>query len=54
MDEAVVHCTRGTRHLGLGLERRGGEPDVVLACAGDVPTLETLAAASILRDDCPS
>ena len=32
MDEAIVHCTRGHRHLGLGEQRRGGEPDVVLAC----------------------
>ena len=54
MDEAVEHMTRG---LGLfewaGTERAGEEPDVVLACAGDVPTLETLAAASILRKEIP-
>ena len=37
------------RHLGVGQQRRDGEPDVVLACAGDVPTLETLAAADMLR-----
>jgi xylulose-5-phosphate/fructose-6-phosphate phosphoketolase len=47
MDEAIAHCTRG---LGIwdwaGTEDAGTEPDVVLACAGDVPTLETLAAGS--------
>ncbi len=55
IDEAVEHCTRG---LGLlewaGTEQRGQEPDVVLAAAGDVPTLEVLAAASILRERVPS
>jgi len=54
MDEAVAHCTRG---LGIwewaGTEQRGEEPDVVLGCAGDVPTLETLAAASMLREYLP-
>ncbi|WP_416395321.1 MULTISPECIES: phosphoketolase [unclassified Curtobacterium] len=53
-DEAVAHCTRG---LGIlpwaGTEVEGTEPDVVLACAGDVPTLEVLAAAAILRDTVP-
>jgi len=54
MDEAVAHCTRG---LGIlpwaGTEAEGGEPDVVLAAAGDVPTLEVLAAAAILRERIP-
>ena len=54
MDEAVAHCTRG---IGIwewaGTETPGTEPDVVLGCAGDVPTLETLAAASILRSELP-
>lgn len=54
MAEAVAHCTRG---LGIlewaSSERRGESPDVVLACAGDVPTLETLAAVSILREALP-
>ncbi|MFC5502123.1 phosphoketolase [Lysinimonas soli] len=54
MEEAVEHCTRG---LGIlpwaGTERDGEEPDVVLAAAGDVPTLEVLAAASILRERMP-
>lgn len=54
MDEAVAHCTRG---VGIwewaGTEVAGQEPDVVLACAGDVPTLETLAAADLLRRHLP-
>lgn len=54
MDDAVAHCARG---LGIwewaGTEVRGQEPDVVLACAGDVPTLETLAAADLLRRHLP-
>lgn len=56
MDEAVAHCTRG---LGIwpwaGTADRDGDgaPDVVLACAGDVPTLEILAAASLLRTHLP-
>jgi len=54
MEQAVEHMTRG---LGLfewaGTEVAGEEPDVVLACAGDVPTLEILAAASILRREVP-
>ncbi len=54
MDEAVKHCTRG---LGIwdwaGTEEEGTEPDVVLACAGDIPTIEVLAAAEILRRRIP-
>ncbi|WP_029252238.1 phosphoketolase family protein [Paraoerskovia marina] len=54
MDQAVAHCTRG---LGIwdwaGTETEGEEPDVVLGCAGDVPTLEVLAAADILRREIP-
>jgi xylulose-5-phosphate/fructose-6-phosphate phosphoketolase len=52
MDEAVAHCTRG---LGIWewASNGHGEPDVVLACAGDIPTLETLAAAAILREELP-
>jgi xylulose-5-phosphate/fructose-6-phosphate phosphoketolase len=54
MDEAVAHCTRG---LGIwewaGTEVEGEDPDVVLGCAGDVPTLEVLAAAHILREELP-
>jgi len=52
MDEAIAHCTRG---LGIWewASTAAGEPDVVLACAGDVPTLETLAAADLLRQHLP-
>lgn len=54
MDAAVAHCTRG---VGIwewaGTEVPGEEPDVVLACAGDVPTLEVLAAADLLRQHLP-
>jgi xylulose-5-phosphate/fructose-6-phosphate phosphoketolase len=52
MDEAIAHCTRG---LGIWEWASSGheEPDVVLACAGDIPTLETLAAAAILRRQLP-
>ncbi|MGV0782974.1 phosphoketolase family protein [Mycolicibacterium sp. XJ775] len=52
MDEAIAHCTRG---LGIWewASNTTGEPDVVLACAGDIPTLETLAAADILRRRLP-
>jgi xylulose-5-phosphate/fructose-6-phosphate phosphoketolase len=52
MDEAVAHCTRG---LGIWewASTTTGEPDVVLACAGDIPTLETVAAADILRRRLP-
>jgi xylulose-5-phosphate/fructose-6-phosphate phosphoketolase len=52
MDQAIAHCTRG---LGIWpwASNTDGEPDVVLACAGDVPTLETLAAADLLRTHLP-
>src|SRR5262249_39766145 len=53
MDEAVVHCTRGAGIWDWASTDNGDEPDVVLACAGDIPTLETLAAASILREKLP-
>lgn len=49
MDEAVVHCTRGIGIWEWASTGGGADPDVVLACAGDVPTLETLAAADLLR-----
>jgi xylulose-5-phosphate/fructose-6-phosphate phosphoketolase len=55
MEQAIEHCTRG---IGLfdwaGTEVEGDDPDVVLAAAGDIPTLEVLAAASILRERIPS
>ena len=50
MDEAIVHCTRGIGIWEWAGNDDGAEPDVVMACAGDVPTLETLAAVSILRE----
>jgi xylulose-5-phosphate/fructose-6-phosphate phosphoketolase len=53
MDDAILHCTRGIGIWDWASSDEGGEPDVVLACAGDVPTLETLAAAAILRDRLP-
>jgi xylulose-5-phosphate/fructose-6-phosphate phosphoketolase len=53
IDEAILHCTRGLGVWGWASNDEGVEPDVVLACAGDVPTLETLAAAAILRKSVP-
>ncbi|MGH3584129.1 MAG: phosphoketolase, partial [Mycobacterium sp.] len=53
MDEAIAHCTRGAGIWEWASTCRTGAPDVVLACAGDVPTLETLAAADILRRRLP-
>jgi xylulose-5-phosphate/fructose-6-phosphate phosphoketolase len=54
MDQAVAHCTRG---IGVwewaSTETEGEEPDVVLACAGDIPTLESLAAADLIRQHLP-
>ena len=52
MEQAIAHCTRG---LGIWpwASSTNGEPDVVLACAGDIPTLETLAAADLLRTHLP-
>jgi len=53
MDDAVVHCTRGIGIWDWASNAGDEEPDVVLGCCGDVPTLETLAAAAILRDRVP-
>ena len=53
IDDAILHCTRGIGIFEWASSDRGVEPDVVLACAGDVPTLETVAAASILRELIP-
>jgi xylulose-5-phosphate/fructose-6-phosphate phosphoketolase len=53
MDEAIAHCTRGIGIWEWASNDDGVEPDVVLACAGDVPTLETVAAAAILREHLP-
>jgi xylulose-5-phosphate/fructose-6-phosphate phosphoketolase len=53
MDAAVKHCTQGLGLWEWASNDRGGEPDVVMACAGDVPTLETLAAVDLLRRHAP-
>jgi xylulose-5-phosphate/fructose-6-phosphate phosphoketolase len=53
MDEAVAHCTRGLGIWDWASTSHSGEPDVVLACAGDIPTLETVAAAALLREHLP-
>jgi xylulose-5-phosphate/fructose-6-phosphate phosphoketolase len=53
MDEAVLHCTRGVGIWEWASNDGDDEPDVVLACCGDVPTLETLAATAILRERLP-
>jgi xylulose-5-phosphate/fructose-6-phosphate phosphoketolase len=53
MEQAVAHCTRGIGIWEWASNDAGHEPDVVLACAGDVPTLETVAAAAILRERAP-
>ena len=53
MDEAITHCTRGLGIWSWASSDNGGEPDVVLACAGDIPTLETVAAAALLREHLP-
>ena len=52
IDEATVHCTKGVGIWPWASTDIEGEPDVVLACAGDVPTLEVLAAADVLRQHC--
>ena len=52
MDDAVIHCTRGAG-IWEWASNDQGVPDVVLACCGDVPTLETLAAAALLREHLP-
>ncbi len=53
MDEAVQHCATGLGVWQWASTDDGGEPDVVMACAGDVPTLETLAAVTLLREEVP-
>jgi xylulose-5-phosphate/fructose-6-phosphate phosphoketolase len=53
MEEAIIHCTRGLGIWEWASSDAGGEPDVVMACCGDVPTLETLAAVAILREHLP-
>jgi len=53
MDDAIVHCTRGAGIWEWASSDDDGEPDVVLGCCGDVPTLETLAAAAFIRERLP-
>ena len=53
MDAAIVHCTEGIGIWEWASNDQGAEPDVVMACCGDTPTLETLAAVSILREHLP-
>ena len=53
MEEAVRHCTEGIGIWGWASNDQGGEPDVVMACCGDIPTLETLAAVDLLRRNFP-
>ena len=53
MDYAVRHCTAGIGIWEWASNDKGAEPDVVMACAGDVPTLETLAAVSLFREHVP-
>jgi xylulose-5-phosphate/fructose-6-phosphate phosphoketolase len=53
MDQAIKHCTLGAGIWEWASNDQGGEPDVVMACCGDVPTLETLAAVDLLRQIAP-
>jgi len=54
MDAAIKHCTAGIGIWDWASNEDGAEPDVVMACAGDVPTLETLAAVRLLRREFPA
>jgi xylulose-5-phosphate/fructose-6-phosphate phosphoketolase len=53
MDEAIKHCTSGIGIWEWASNDRGGQPDVVMACCGDIPTIETLAAVDVIRDFIP-
>jgi xylulose-5-phosphate/fructose-6-phosphate phosphoketolase len=53
LDAAIAHCTAGIGIWDWASNDEGAEPDVVMACAGDVPTLETLAAVALLRENVP-
>src|SRR5450755_2467042 len=53
MDDAIIHCTRGAGIWEWASNDAAGEPDVVMACCGDVPTLETLAAVDLMRQHLP-
>jgi len=52
-EQARLHCTRGLGIFDWASSDSGQQPDVVMACAGDVPTMETLAAVAILRERLP-
>ena len=54
MDEAVDHCTKGIGIWDWASNDEGAEPDVVMASAGDIPTMEALAAVAILREHFPT
>ena len=54
MDAAIKHCTAGLGIWEWASNDKGGDPDVVMACCGDVPTLETLAAVQLLREHAPN
>ena len=53
MEQAVKHCTQGIGIWDWASNDCGEEPDIVMACCGDTPTLETMAAVTILRDEMP-
>ena len=53
MDDAIVHCAKGIGIWDWASSDQGGEPDLVMACAGDVPTMEALAATALLREHFP-
>ncbi|HEX5479958.1 MAG TPA: phosphoketolase family protein [Dehalococcoidia bacterium] len=53
MEHAVLHCTRGIGIWEWASNDAGGEPDIVIACAGDVPTQEALAAVALIREQLP-
>jgi xylulose-5-phosphate/fructose-6-phosphate phosphoketolase len=50
IDEAIIHCTHGVGIWDWASSDENGEPDVVMGCCGDIPTLETLAAVAVLRE----
>ena len=53
MEQAIKHCTQGVGIWDWASSDAGEEPDIVMACCGDTPTMETLAAVTILRDAMP-
>lgn len=53
MEDAIKHCTKGLGRLEFACNDEGAEPDIVMACAGETPTIETLAAVKILRENFP-